>query len=418
MHSRNPIQVFEYDSLTIGTTRGKAEFNKKHFDALVKLNELHNNKYFTVGHKKIIFKQYVGVLQVADVCIEVLPKADRSSGNKDAWQKALIEMLKVTKTLKVNQVDHANVTKQSKHLLDIYFEWYLKEVQKLLYQGLIKKYYRRQGNLNTLKGKLVFAKQVSQNLVHKERFYTEHQVYDTNHLIHQILNQALSIIEQFTRGGYLYGKCKAIQLDFPEVRNIHATAATFDKLVLGRKEQPYITALKIARFIILQYSPNVKSGSEKMIALLFDMNNLWEEYILVQLKRAFKEEQYRVLGQRKKVLWNGITIRPDIVIMNGDKTELIIDTKWKVIEHNKPSTHDLRQMYVYNEYWQSASALLLYPANTASTINLSGFEKIGDNDNHQCGIATVSVLNSDDSLNKQLGEDFKKELDNQIFSTS
>ena len=75
-------------------------------------------------------------------------------------------------------------------------------------------------------------------------------------------------------------------------------------------------------------------------------------------------------------------------------------------------------MYVYNEYWQSASALLLYPANTASTINLSGFEKIGDNDNHQCGIATVSVLNSDDSLNKQLGEDFKKELDNQIFSTS
>ena len=155
-----------------------------------------------------------------------------------------------------------------------------------------------------------------------------------------------------------------------------------------------------------------------MIALLFDMNNLWEEYILVQLKRAFKEEQYRVLGQRKKVLWNGITIRPDIVIMNGDKAELIIDTKWKVIEHNKPSTHDLRQMYVYNEYWQSASALLLYPANTASDINLRAFEKIDNNDNHQCGIATVSILNSDDSLNKQLGEDFKKELDNQIFSPS
>ncbi|MAO41929.1 MULTISPECIES: McrC family protein [Leeuwenhoekiella] len=416
MRSSNSIQVFEYESLKIGTTRGKAVFKKKHFDALVKLNELHNNKYFTVGHKKIIFKQYVGVLQVNDVCIEVLPKADRSSAGESAWQKALIEMLRVTKRLKINQVDHANVTKQSKHLLDLYFEWYLNEVQKLIHQGLIKKYYRKQGNLNTLKGKLVFAKQISQNIIHKERFYTEHQVYDRDHLVHQILQQALGIIEQFTRGGYLYGKCKSIQLDFPEVKAINATAATFDKLVLGRKEQPYRTALEIARLIILNFAPNVKNGSEKMIALLFDMNNLWEEYILIQLKKAYKDDEYRVLGQRKKTLWNGITIRPDIVIMNGEKTELIIDTKWKIMDHNKPSTHDLRQMYVYNEYWNSAKALLLYPSNASKEISIKAFEQIGDKANHQCGIATVSVLNNDDTLNKQLGEDFKKKLeDNKIF---
>ncbi|HBT09510.1 MAG TPA: restriction endonuclease, partial [Leeuwenhoekiella sp.] len=125
---------------------------------------------------------------------------------------------------------------------------------------------------------------------------------------------------------------------------------------------------------------------------------------------------YRVLGQRKKTLWNGITIRPDIVIMNGEKTELIIDTKWKIMDHNKPSTHDLRQMYVYNEYWNSAKALLLYPSNASKEISIKAFEQIGDKANHQCGIATVSVLNNDDTLNKQLGEDFKKKLeDNKIF---
>ena len=105
---------------------------------------------------------------------------------------------------------------------------------------------------------------------------------------------------QFTRGGYLYGKCKSIQLDFPEVKAIHATATIFDKLVLGRKEQPYTTALEIARLIILNFAPNVKSGSEKMIALLFDMNNLWEEYILVQLKKAFHDDEVEVSGQRRK----------------------------------------------------------------------------------------------------------------------
>ena len=415
MRNSKCIQVFEYEHLRVGTTRNAVEFKNKHFDALVKLNELHGNKYFTVGHKKITFKHYVGVLQVDDVCIEVLPKADRSSADAVVWQNALIDMLRVTKRLRVNQVDQANVTKQSKHLLDIYFEWYLNEVQKLIHQGLIKKYYRKQGNLNTLKGKLVFSKNISQNLIHKERFYTQHQVYDKDHLIHQILNQALCIIEQFTRGGYLYGKCKSIQLGFPEVKAINATAATFDKLVLGRKEQPYITALEIARLIILKFAPNVKSGSEKMIALLFDMNNLWEEYVLIQLKKAYKNDEYRVLGQRKKTLWNGITIKPDIVIMNGNKTELIIDTKWKIVDYDKPSTHDLRQMYVYNEYWQSAKSLLLYPSNIRKGIDVKPFEKIGEVNNHQCGLAYVSVLTDENKLNTNLGQDFKKEIDCKIF---
>ena len=408
MRNSKCIQVFEYEHLKIGSVHKQIEFKKKHFDALVKLNELHGNKYFTIGHKKIIFKQYVGVLQVGDVCIEVLPKADRSSADAGVWQTVLIDMLRVTKRLKVNQVDHANVTKQSKHLLDIYFEWYLIEVQKLIHQGLIKKYYRKQGNLNALKGTLVFAKQISQNLIHKERFYTEHQIYDKDHLIHQILHQALGIIEQFTRGGYLYGKCKSTQLDFPEVKAIQATAATFD-MVLGRKEQPYTTALEIARLIILNFAPNVKSGTEKMIALLFDMNNLWEEYIVIQLKKAFRDDEVQVLGQRSKPFWNGITIRPDIVIRKGAETLMIIDTKWKIIDYNKPSTNDLRQMYVYNEYWQAKTAILLYPSNKNVDTKPMAFETLlGRDENHRCGLAWINVLDDNGSLNQNIGKDFKK----------
>ena len=71
---------------------------------------------------------------------------------------------------------------------------------------------------------------------------------------------------------------------------------------------------------------------------------------------------------------------------------------------------------MYNEYWNSAKALLLYPSNASKEISIKAFEQIGDKANHQCGIATVSVLNNDDTLNKQLGEDFKKKLeDNKIF---
>lgn len=399
------IQVFEHSFLSIG----EQGFEKRHFKALSRLNELHNYQYFDLKHNGIVFKQFVGIIQIDSLTIEILPKIDRyeteNITNKNKWQKVLIEMLRVTRKLKIKQVGQANVSKQSIHLLDIYFEWFLSEVQLLIHQGLIKQYYQQTGNVKALKGKLEFAGHIQKNLVHKERFYTIHQVYDKDHLIHQILGQALYIIEHLSKGSYLYNKCKTLQLDFPEVKAIKANENTFSKIPKSRKTAPYQTALAIARPIILNYAPNISSGSENMLALLFDMNSLWEEYVLIKLKHAAMESQSRieVYGQDSKAFWNGITIRPDIVLKKNDEVALIIDTKWKNIDQSQPSTHDLRQMYVYNEYWKSEKALLLYPSNDDSLESFLSFEKITENEHHQCGSGKISVLNSFGQLDDTIG---------------
>lgn len=409
----NTIQVFEYSSLQYGVEYHNVLFKETHFNALVKLNELHKNKYFTVGYKKIIFKQYVGVIQVDGLTIEILPKIDNDNRSEAVWQNALIEMLRVTKKLKVQKVGEANVKKQQIHLLYIYFEWFLNEVQLLLHQGLIKQYYKETNNVKALKGKLEFAGHIAKNLVHKERFYTTHQVYDKDHLVHQILGQALDIIAQLSKGNYLYSTCKTVQLDFPEVTSIKANATTFSKIPKSRKTAPYETALAIARLIILNYAPNVTSGNEKMLALLFDMNSLWEEYILVRLKQAAIAKDVTIYRQNSKGFWNGISIRPDIVIEKGkgeDKQTFIIDTKWKNIDYSEPSTHDLRQMYVYNEYWQSDKAMLLYPTNNNIEHEFKNFEDIKVKINkttqkikkHSCALGKISIFDND-SLDETIG---------------
>jgi 5-methylcytosine-specific restriction enzyme subunit McrC len=390
------IQVFEHQTLHYGRDYDSVSFEEKHFVALTKLNEYHKNKYFTVVHKGIKFSQYVGVVQIDDLCIEILPKSDNSTDDKKVWQGALIEMLRVTKKLNVDNVGQANVNKQSIHLLDIYFEWFLNELQLLIRQGLIKKYYKEKRNIKVLKGKLEFAEHINKNLIHKERFFTSHQVYEKDHLVHQILGQALTIVEQMSNGSYLYSKCKTVNLDFPEVKKIKATSSTFNTLPKNRKIVPYKTALEIARLIILNYAPNISSGKENMLALLFDMNSLWEEYILMRIKHVAKEE-IEVFGQKSKVFWNGITIRPDIVIQNGSET-YIIDTKWKNINGSKPSTDDLRQMYVYNDYWKSTKAVLVYPSNYSDSPKFKNFEGITENkEHHQCGLGKISIFNADNN---------------------
>lgn len=402
------IKIFEHTFLPI-----EGKFEQRHFVALSKLNALHNDKYFSVRHNGILFKHYVGVIQVDGLTIEILPKIDKYESEnitvKKKWQNALIDMLHVTRKLKVQKVNEANVNKQQIHLLDIYFEWFLDKVQLLIHQGLIKQYYKETSNVKALKGKLEFAGNISKNLVHKERFYTTHQVYDKDHLVHQILYKALDIVEKCSKGNYLYSKCKTVQLDFPEVKSINVNEATFTKVPKNRKTAPYETALAIARLIILNYAPNVSSGNERMLALLFDMNSLWEEYVLERLKQASFEKGFTVIGQNSKDFWNNISVRPDIVLVKGigtDKQTFVIDTKWKNIDNTVPSTHDLRQMYVYNEYWKSTKSMLLYPSNTSSMINdksFVSFEKIENkNEHHACALGKISIFD-DEKLDENIG---------------
>lgn len=402
MAKDNFIQVFEHSFLPIA-----GKFEQRHFVALSKLNTLHNDKYFDLRHNGIKFKQYVGVIQVEGLTIEILPKVDKNESEDDAskkkWQDALIEMLRVTRKLKVQQVGQANVQKQQIHLLDIYFEWFLNEIQLLIHQGLIKQYYKETSNVKALKGKLEFAGHVAKNLVHKERFYTTHQVYDKDHLLHQVLGQALEIVATMSKGNYLYSKCKTVQLNFPEVKTINANEATFSKLTKNRKTAPYDTAIEIARLIILNYAPNISSGSEKMLALLFDMNSLWEEYILIRLQKV--AINCKVHRQQYKSFWKNITIRPDIIIEKGegDKKQIfVIDTKWKNIDYSKPSTNDLRQMYVYNEYWGSKKAMLLYPSNVTKEFNSDDFVEFEDRD-QACSLGKISIFNCKNELDDSIG---------------
>ena len=52
------IDVYEHGRLLIG----EQGFEKKHWDAFVKLNTLHHNEYFDILHNGLRFKQYVGVI--------------------------------------------------------------------------------------------------------------------------------------------------------------------------------------------------------------------------------------------------------------------------------------------------------------------------------------------------------------------
>lgn len=357
MNNKKFIQVFEYQKLKYDDN---SSFKKHHFDSMVLYNEKNQNKYFTIVHKGVLFNSYVGVIQIGGLTIEILPKADRNDmTDKDAWQSVLLNMLKVCKHIAIDNVSETNLKKRYNSILDIYFEMYLNEIENLVKRGLIKKYRRVQSNQLALKGKLVFSHNIQKNLIHKERFFCEHQVYDKDHLIHQVLLKGLLILENLL-GNELKDKLNRLLFEFQDYQELKVNKTHFDKIKNDRKSAPYGRALDIAKMIILNYSPNLNSGNENMLTLLFDMNKLWEEYIY-RIIQKHKPEGYEVSFQNSDKFWEHKTIRPDIVITSKGKEKFVIDTKWKIVDSNNPSDDDLKQMFTYNLHWETEKSMLLYP---------------------------------------------------------
>ena len=340
----------------------------------------------------------MGVIQIGRVTIEVLPKADKQvnkysdSETKDAWKRILLQMLKKSGMINMVSLTHADLKLRNTSLLDLYINHFLNEVESILRRGLVKSYRHKSGNVNALKGRLLFNQQISRNLLHKERFFTEHQVYDYNHKVNQILDKALDVLEHLPNSSVYLDRIVRLKMAFPELNELNVNEATFSRLKLNRKTEHYSRAIQLAKLIILNYSPDIQGGKEDVLAILFDMNELWERYVFKMLQKEQSDHDYRVSYQNRKKFWNNKLIKPDIVVEYKDET-LVIDAKWKLVDTNKPSDADLKQMYAYNMYWESNRSMLLYPTSKDVNTDFGKFHVGSPNENSEENLCKMGFLN-------------------------
>jgi 5-methylcytosine-specific restriction enzyme subunit McrC len=423
------IKVFEYEKLTLHEDWRGRKLKEAELNRLYEFNDKNDNNYFTGIRDGVKFKNYVGVIQIGGLTIEILPKADNKKPDDkgySTWHAALLNMLRICKHINVISMSEANLKRKNHSLLDLYFEMYLDEVEKLLRTGLIKNYRKTSSNILALKGSLDFNKNIQQNLIHQERFYTNHQVYDYENIANQILLKGLSILSKVTNSSLLQDKISRLKLSFPEIKEIEIRKSHFDILKQNRKTAPYASALQIAQMIILNYSPDIRSGQENMLTLLFDMNKLWEEYIYRMLLRS-KKLNTSVNFQNKQKFWEGRTIRPDLVInrtTEGVSETYVIDTKWKVLDvkNPKPADDDLKQMYAYNMYWNAKRSMLLYPNSKTINETFGNYHKGREIKPHelkhsikldrtnQCKVGFINILDEDNYLNLEIGGEILDKL--------
>lgn len=408
--ANNTITVFEHSKLRID----EQDFKECHFNALVKFNELHGNKYFTTGYRKIIFNSYVGVIQAGDKVIEILPKADNLSTNEEItkakWQSALLYMLKRAGYIKLNNTEKAQQQSRSNNLLDIYIYTFLKEVEYLIHSGLVKKYHQIKTNGTVLRGRILIEQQIQHNSIHKERFFTKHTIYDRNNIYNSILKAALDIVQKRSVNYSIKQLAGKQLLSFEGINIWSGQEKDFQKIKFDRKTINYQYGIELARMIILNYCPDMSAGNNSVLAILFDMNTLFERFIYKELKREeknFANYSLQIQPQSKMLFWKNKTIKPDIVITykkldaSGKKKEYItvLDTKWKLVSTYDPSDSDLKQMFTYNFQYASLNSILVYPFINQSNVLIEHFKnsQVIPSHIHGCGMYFIKLFTKNSS---------------------
>ena len=221
MNRNNNITVFEHQSLKIGNG-----LNEDQFSALQKAYGINGVPYYSLIHNGVKFNEHVGVLQIGNTTIEILPKAEKNiSEPTESWREVLIGMLQAVGMFNTQAPSSSSLKLKPNSILDLYFELYINELEYLLRRGLIKKY-NKEGNKGAVKGDY-FLINTLKNLVHKERFYVSYTNYDKRSSSSSNSFYSFRPIIFYKLQSLLYSRIQKLLLNFPELNKLKVSSSTF-----------------------------------------------------------------------------------------------------------------------------------------------------------------------------------------------
>ena len=107
-------------------------------------------------------------------------------------------------------------------------------------------------------------------------------------------------------------------------------------------------------------------------------------------------------------------MRPDIWLKKGEQS-IVLDTKWKNLNGYNPSPEDLRQMYVYHEYYDAKKVALVYPNHGDKEISgIYAKTKDGQIDK-KCSVILLAIpdkTENNQGLVKIWQEKIRRDIDN------
>jgi 5-methylcytosine-specific restriction enzyme subunit McrC len=366
-------------------TADAAWLDARRFDRLRDYDRTRNDgAVFDWGVEDARAGQWVGVVQVPGLVLELLPKIDAPPGHGedtvDLARDNLLAMLAEAGEIPLRARDLAALSTRRAPLHETLVALFARRMLSELSQGPHRSYVGETDDLRALRGKLLVGRHVARNAARRERFTCAFEEFSVDTALGRVLRATCrTLLDCVSQGGTreALGRCLAL-LD--DVADVPDGRAWFDRVVLDRQSQRFTDLLAFCRLVLEQQTPTSRSGTATTFSLLFDMDRVFEGFVAAFLRRKvmprFEGVQLRVQGQgarapllRTEREQGALYLKPDLLLTTRGSgvAEAVLDTKWKrlgAMTQRKQAglgAADLYQMFAYTRRYDVARSVLLFP---------------------------------------------------------
>jgi 5-methylcytosine-specific restriction enzyme subunit McrC len=338
---------------------------------------------FHNGKREIRATQYVGIFCLGQRTIEVLPKMYASTKIEDPRQQAvrnLLYMLEYTKQLSIQQYALASLLEQNLDWLEILTRLFAKNLLEEWQRGAFRSYQSVADTLPVLKGKWNLTEQ----LCHPERKHLFSVTYDeftADNQLNRVLRYVVERLWRLTRNFFNRQMLNELRGYMDEVTLLQSIDISALKMInITRLNQRYQPLLDLARLFIDNSSLQLSVGDFETFVFTFDMNTLFEEFVISFIDRHRLKilpshlQKCELLPQSSGALqYLAVTgnntqvfkLKPDLVMRQNRSFPMILDTKYKRLDRSDYKLGvlqaDFYQMYAYAQRYDCPNVYLIYP---------------------------------------------------------
>lgn len=324
--------------------------------------------------------QWVGVVQVPGLLLELLPKIDSTvydleEGSTLARDNLLV-MLGEAGHVPLRSRDLADLATRKAPLHETLITLFARRLRFELLRGADCGYVGEVDDLRLMRGKLVMGRHVARNAARRDRFTCAFDEFTVNTELSRVLKASCRALLGRTRSSEAHEALSHCMLMLDAVADEVDARPLLDRIVITRQNERFADLFAFSRLVLQQLSPTATGGRSTVFSLLFDMDRVFEGFISAMVRRAVRTfgDGTRVFPQaktRRRYLMDGdqggiLNLKPDI-LLEGPGGRLVIDTKWKRLgsftqrRQAGLAAADLYQLYAYTRRYGVSRSILLFP---------------------------------------------------------
>lgn len=368
-------------------------------------------------------RQMVGVIAGRDCSLEILPKIDPTAPSEEAptVRSRLVHMLDVALGLNISAGEAVAMAHRADSLLEIFVSLFAERFLAEVRRGLPRQYFEHADDLPALRGKLDVVRQFTRNAVRPDRLACQFDALHSDTPLMRVMKACVLLLTRHARSANTQRKLAELRFLLSDVTDVPPRRLAWKQVVIDRTNRRWKDLLDLARLLLGAdwQQTHADELQPSGITLLFPMNDLFERYIAIQLRRALVGTGLEVVSQggfecclgdySRDVICRGRLFRtkPDIIIRDDTRVVGVIDTKWKQLASDPldakhgVAQSDVYQLMAYARLYDCKRLMLLYPSSAGAPGEIRRSNGIAKG-TERLDFATVDVSGGDTAVVSQL----------------